>query len=396
MTLNDFFEQIQNQYQNELPFVVYRKHNGTHLKSILQTDTTLHEVVDFNESGFVFAPFNTNNKSVLIPLDEFQSIDLNSVTLGDSDSFIEMHPEFLKSIEEQKEFHLNLVHKAIKEISKGDLKKVVLSRHESLEISNRNSDAATIPLTIFKRLLDTYQSAFVYCWYHPKIGLWLGATPETLLKLEGNRLSTMSLAGTQPYIDTEDVVWRDKEKEEQQLVTDFIVESLQAAVSGDMDSVKSYSSSSGTIQVSETKTVRAGNLLHLKTDISTAFKPQSINLQQIVRNLHPTPAICGLPKTIAEQFIKENEGYDREYYTGFLGELNFKKKTSRNSNKRNVENNAYASVTKVSTLYVNLRCMQLKDDKAIIYVGGGITKDSSAESEWEETVSKSQVIKSVL
>jgi len=112
--------------------------------------------------------------------------------------------------------------------------------------------------------------------------------------------------------------------------------------------------------------------------------------------LHPTPAVCGLPKDAAKQFILKNENYNREFYTGFLGEINIKTSISRNSNSRNVENNAYAAVKTVSNLYVNLRCMQISNQEAIIYVGGGITKDSNVEAEWEETVQKALVIKKVL
>jgi len=112
--------------------------------------------------------------------------------------------------------------------------------------------------------------------------------------------------------------------------------------------------------------------------------------------LHPTPAVCGLPKESAKQFILEHEDYNREFYTGFLGELNCETTIAPRSGRRNIENRAYA-VSRTSTqLYVNLRCMQLKNQQAIIYVGGGITEGSNAESEWEETVSKSLVIKSIL
>ena len=69
---------------------------------------------------------------------------------------------------------------------------------------------------------------------------------------------------------------------------------------------------------------------------------------------------------------------------------------SRNTNSRNVENNAYASIKTVSNLFVNLRCMQISNQEAIIYVGGGITKDSNVEAEWEETVQKALVMKKVL
>ena len=112
--------------------------------------------------------------------------------------------------------------------------------------------------------------------------------------------------------------------------------------------------------------------------------------------MHPTPAVCGFPKQVAKDFILENENYDRAFYTGFLGELNLKQSKTRNTNRRNVENNAYAVVKTQSNFYVNLRCMQLQEAKALIYVGGGITKDSNPEKEWEETVNKTKTIGSIL
>jgi isochorismate synthase len=376
MDSDSFFDKIQKQYDEALPFVVYRKPNESQLKSLLQNDSRLNKNVDFTESGFVFAPFDDKEISVNIPFYSAEYIVFDKVLSSDSEVW-EQKPHMLSmSPEKQKQFHINLVQKAIDKIKENEFQKVVVSRNETIILSNSD------PIAIFKKLLKKYPSAFIYCWYHPKIGLWLGATPETLLKIEGNRLSTMALAGTQKFIDTEDVVWQEKEKNEQQLVTDFIVESLKSSTEG--------------IHISETTTMKAGNLLHLKTDIKAHFKPETLKLKQMIHNLHPTPAICGLPKEKAKQFILDNEEYHRDYYSGFLGELNFKEKTSRNSNKRNVENNAYAAIKNVSNLYVNLRCMQLKGTHAIIYIGGGITKDSSPEMEWEETVSKSEVIKSVL
>jgi isochorismate synthase len=53
-------------------------------------------------------------------------------------------------------------------------------------------------------------------------------------------------------------------------------------------------------------------------------------------------------------------------------------------------------VKTASELFVNLRCMQLKNKQALVYVGGGVTKDSNPELEWEETVNKTQTMMSVL
>jgi len=167
------------------------------------------------------------------------------------------------------------------------------------------------------------------------------------------------LAGTQVYKGTTDVVWQEKELQEQQFVTDFIINNLEKVTKN--------------LQKSTVKTVKAGNLVHLKTVITGNLEQQE--LKNIINVLHPTPAVCGLPKEQAKAFILANENYKRGYYTGFLGELNINTSTS---------------------LFVNLRCMNIDKNKATIYVGGGITKDSNPEKEYEETVAKSKTMKRVL
>jgi isochorismate synthase len=97
----------------------------------------------------------------------------------------------------------------------------------------------------------------------------------------------------------------------------------------------------------------------------------------VIRALHPTSAVCGMPLEAALTFLLNNEPYDRRYYTGYLGELNL-------------------GTDAQTHLYVNLRCMEIKDQMAHIYVGGGITKDSDPELEWQETVAKSETMLHVL
>lgn len=369
---HDFFERLEQQLTDQLPFVAYRKPNSDEVKAMFQLSDKLHKVSDYKESGFVFAPFDDREDAVLIPLDVSETISFSFVI--PAKARIHLSDEEVSS--QGDKHHINLVKKGIDAISHNYLKKVVLSRRETVSLSEAN------PINLFKKLLQTYPTAFVYCWYHPKIGLWLGATPETLLRTEGNRFETMALAGTQLYKGTLDVIWEAKEKEEQQLVTDYVVNNLQPSVDS--------------LNVSEAKTVKAGKLLHLQTEITGTFNFQQSNFKNLLGKLHPTPAICGIPKKSSKQFIIDNEFYFREFYTGFLGELNIQEKKTRNSNRRNVENNAYASVKKVSNLYVNLRCMQIQDNEAIIYVGGGITKDSIPENEWIETVNKTNTMKKVL
>lgn len=408
MPLDQFFEQIEKQLYAKLPFVAYRKPNTSELKAMLQGDDTLHVISDFTESGFVFAPFDSREDAFLIPLNHS---DVLTVPFDQHDfsedeiNFQETVSHSINSIQQaDKQSHIKRVEKGIEGIKEDCFSKVVLSRREVIERVGTN------PIAIFKRLLQRYPTAFVSIWYHPKVGLWLGATPETLLSVSGNQLKTMSLAGTQAFEGSEDVVWKEKEKEEQQIVTDFIVESLRSVISphssvgsipavakaADGQAVSSIQVSNDAIKVSGPKTVKAGNLLHLQTEISMHLKTETSALKPILEALHPTPAVCGFPKEKAKAYIIENEGYPREFYSGFMGELHLKETLKRNTNRRNVENNAYNVQKSVSNLYVNLRCMQIKNQNIFIYVGGGITKDSNAEAEWQETVHKSQIIKSVL
>ena len=351
MNSEDFFESLAQQLIKELPFVAYRKPNLNSLKALLQKNNKLYFTKNFEENGFVFAPFEDKANTVLIPS---ENSDINICDFVISNVGEKSQNGFDKFSSKEKQNHINLVQKGIVAINSGKFKKVVLSRSECVSLADSN------PITIFKHLLSTYPSAFVYCWYHPKVGLWLGATPETLLKIEDNRFYTMALAGTQTYKGILDVQWSKKEIEEQQIVVDYIVSSLQSLAEK--------------MNISKTKTVKSGSLLHLRSDISGYIIEGENYLQLLIKALHPTPAVCGLPRMQSKEFILNNENYNREFYTGFLGEIN----------------------TNTSEIFVNLRCMQLKNNDAILYIGGGITKDSNPEDEWQETLNKAKIIKRVL
>ena len=425
ITSEEFFKELRFQLEKGLPFVAYRKpvvpNSPGVIKAFLQKDPELYSTTDYLESGFVFAPFDEKEPAILIP-GEFS--DYLETTFNNSEtsklSKITDPGNSENSLEKEK--HIKLVQKGIDSIKNKSFKKVVLSRKEIIQIP---ASTKPEPIEIFRDLTEKYPEAFAYIWFHPKVGLWLGATPETLLEVERNRYKTMALAGTQKYEGTLDVNWGEKEKEEQQFVTDSILEDLKPI--------------SNKIEITSPYTAKAGGLLHLKTDISCTdaefrvstdsdseshisgadaefrvssdsdleshisgadaefrVSTEAGNMKKLIMALHPTPAVCGLPKAPAKKFILENENYNREFYTGFLGELNLKKTVQRSSNRKNRENQAYASITKTSALFVNLRCMKLEDNKAVLFVGGGITKDSDPVAEWEETSNKAQTMKRVL
>ncbi|MFI2742330.1 chorismate-binding protein [Zhouia sp. PK063] len=366
-----FFDELLEQLQKQLPFVAYRKPNDKVVNAFFQSDDIAYEVKDFSESGFVFAPFDVNEKTYIIPAKN--AIQIQEILNIEELPFKENSDKEVV-LTEQKLHHQQLVKKGITTILSSSLKKVVLSRSQEIHVSIQ-------PIEAFTKLLQNYPSACCYIWYHPKVGLWMGATPETLLNIDRNRFTTMALAGTQKYLGSLDVSWGNKEKEEQQIVTDAILNELNGKVEG--------------IKTSGAITHKAGTLLHLKTDITGIIK-NTEDIELLVKALHPTPAVCGLPKQIAKQFILENEGYSRKFYSGFFGELNLQKRIERNSNRKNVENSAYAATKNISNLYVNLRCMEVTPQTVKIYVGGGITKDSNPELEWDETVNKTATIKKAL
>lgn len=358
-------ERIGEQFSAKLPFVAYRRPGGDEVRATLQNNRELYTITDFNESGFVFAPFDASAESTIL-LRNHESLR-EICSLGPVGG--EIRKTLGRNQDNDREFHLQLVKKGIAEIGAGLMKKVVLTR--ILEVGTRKS-----PFDLFEDMLINYPTAFCYIWYHPKVGLWLGATPEMFLETENQRLSTMSLAGTQLYQGEETPSWGRKELEEQDMVTQYIVDSLQDKVSN--------------LSISHRESVRAGNLWHLRNIIKGTMKEGELG--EIINALHPTPAVCGLPKELAKDFIVRNERHKRRYYTGFLGELNFKEEIIRPSSRRNQENRAYRTLRNSTSLYVNLRCMEVQGNKVSIYVGGGITKESVPEMEWEETRDKARTM----
>ena len=345
---------IQNQLKKNLPFVVYSKPNSEEITGFFQHNDTLFEVHDFTEKGFVFASFD-GTKTYIVPESESEILhfSLDKKEIAVSENVLSKAGNVAKSDFE------SLVNKGIQAIKNEQFQKVVLSRTEKVEVEDFDMVDA------FKKLVLLYPSAFVYCFYHPKIGNWIGATPEQLLKVTENNFETISLAGTQKDTGSSEILWGEKEKEEQQFVTDYLVSRLENVASA--------------VQFTKPYSIKAGTIWHIKTDVSGVLNSDS-SLKKVIQLLHPTPAVCGLPKEIAKDFILENEPYDRGFYTGFLGELNC------SGTKESIS----------SDLFVNLRCMQIKDSQAHLYIGCGITKDSDPEKEWEESVNKSMTMKKVL
>ena len=340
----DLLEKSEEHLANYLPFVLYRKPGEHSVLGLFQNDDKLQVSENYDTSGFIFAPYESEGPSILTRPDLAISCDFTAINKA--------HKPGLNDEKDglERELYMELINKALKEIQGSDMRKVVLSR--KLEIK-----AVVQPLAVFQEILSLYPNALCYLWYHPKIGLWAGASPEVFLSVKSGKIKTMALAGTQKVRAGQPPAWGIKEKQEQSLVTAYILEALDDLVEE--------------LSASKVESVRAGDLWHLKTTIIASQQRRS--LKDIISALHPTPAICGLPLREAKAFIAQHEQYKRAYYTGFLGELNMGK-------------------SKNTALFVNLRCLQICAESTFIYVGGGITKDSVPENEWQETVDKSEIM----
>jgi isochorismate synthase len=218
------------------------------------------------------------------------------------------------------------------------------------------------PSALFDALCRRYPDAFVSLVAVPGVGTWIGASPELLLHVEGTRLTTMALAGTQASdgrpLDA--VRWGAKEQIEQAMVADYI---------------RTVFAEAGVPDVVERgpHTAAAGSVVHLQT-IFEARLPGPSPLEAanaVLARLHPTSAVCGMPRPQALQFIEAREGYDRGFYSGYLGPVHWDGR---------------------STLYVNLRCLQVRAATASLYVGAGVTAESDPAAEWRETEMKARTV----
>lgn len=257
-----------------------------------------------------------------------------------------------------------LVNRGIKKIAEGYFEKVVPSRTKLVALPDSFDE-----VNLFLKLSKKYPHALVSLVSSAETGTWLGATPELLVSTDSQlRFKTVALAGTKPITpdtDVRTVAWTQKEIEEQALVCRYIISCFKKI------RLREY-------EEHGPKTIVAGNVLHLKTDyevdmIATGFPQLGSTMLKL---LHPTSAVCGMPLQNALDFLLQEEGYDREFYSGYLGPVN---------------------IDHESHVYVNLRCMQiLKDNKANLYAGAGVTIESNAQKEWEETEIKMNTLLNVI
>tara|TARA_A100001015_G_scaffold62367_1_gene68746 strand:+ start:610 stop:1680 length:1071 start_codon:yes stop_codon:yes gene_type:complete len=339
LTQLSFFGEIEKHLKSKLSLVVFRYPNETQLTAFLD-----HNQSPKPKTKFVVSHFESSKHFSIYP-DQSLHTDFLVDEIPSQSKQLEWH-----DLEQKQKNHTSLIIKAINSMQQSPLNKVVLAT--ALECNGLSKS----PIDYFKKILSQYKNTFNYLLFHPKYGLWMGATPERLITMQQSHLTTMALAGTRHLGSSS---WGVKEKEEQGFVVNEIVNTLRKYTS--------YAS----IQYADAKTIRAGQLEHLQTTITAEL---TISPLEAANALHPTPAVGGVPKEMALDFIKTHEQLDRSLYAGFLGVIDQDQ----------------------TELYVNLRCMTIQDYKALVYVGGGITKKSNPQDEWQEVMDKANTMGRIL
>lgn len=352
MTYSELANKAKNSFQEKIPFVLFSFPESKEVHAYFQNSNKKYTTDTFEEWGFVMAPFDSDQTALIIPREHSVCFD---VSLPEVSS----HPTTAIQIPNEnkgKEHHIKMVNDAISEMSTSTTNKIVLSRKKDIKLSN--FDVVTLANQIFTKDYNGLK----YLWYHPETEIWCGTTPETLLNLKGENFTTMSLAGTQTIENGKNPSWTHKEEEEQNIVTHEIFDALHNITP--------------VLKITKPYTHRAGTVAHLRTDITGVIRKKNAKIKKFVDALHPTPAVCGTPFKASKDFILKNEDYSRQFYTGFLGNINCQEDGSR--------------------LFVNLRSMKIANKIATLFVGGGILKQSDAEEEWEETQNKLQTMLKVV
>ncbi|GAB4328334.1 MAG: isochorismate synthase [Flammeovirgaceae bacterium] len=334
--------------------------------------------------GFVVAPFFNEQKAFFLRADWSDAWENEEVTLQEPpvanpslEEFFHKVKTYLSNPPQKTPYHIaekipqitqkedfkKIVTLAVEEMQAEKYQKVVLSRCQNTSLPTDFEVSV-----FFQKLCKTYQNAFISLISIPKIGTWLGASPETLVSTDANGIfRTVALAGTQPKPsdgNLKEVAWKQKEIEEQAMVSRYIINCFKKIRLREFEEIGP-------------RTAAAGHLVHLKTDFivdtqATGFPQLGTVMLSL---LHPTSAVCGMPKNLAQAFILKHEGYERSLYSGYLGVVG-------------IEKNIH--------LFVNLRCLQLHENEAFLYAGAGITADSNPEKEWNETVLKMQTMLKVI
>ena len=417
-------------------FAIYRLPHSDEVVMVEQTDGDAEQLTTISSlngrEGYVVAPFVNSETAPLLLIrpdrvecytdlsllqSRIQPVMTHLHGVGTSAATSMSSPTKETYAIDFANFHSQLV--------SGAFRKIVLARradvtttHSPLDLQGRlPKQELSALIRLFCQACKRYPRMFVSLVATRQSGVWLTATPEVLLESEGGHWHTVALAGTmrlegqQLLSEGEHLMWSTKNIQEQRYVSTYITKCLEQFSTG--------------FHEEGPYTVRAANLVHLRSDFTFSL-PDDSHLGDVLSILHPTPAVCGLPKAATLQFISTNEHSSRLYYSGFMGPLRLsltplpstlnsqlsarppetldqartlnspldpQRRLPKQEQDACPSKNSKHSTTH---LYVSLRCMNIEPTVCHLFAGGGIMPGSTLEQEWQETEAKLDTMLSLL
>ncbi len=251
------------------------------------------------------------------------------------------------------------VARAVERIRSGELEKIVLAREVEVHAPIDHDPAAVIGV-----LREAFPSCYVFAVGRGE-ATFLAASPELLVRREGQRASTVALAGStrrssDPAVDDhlgEQLLHSDKDREENAIVARRIARALRPH-------------SVWVTAEPDPSLVRVANIQHLGAAIRAQLAGP-LGAVELAGLLHPTPAVGGEPRELAGTLIPALEGLDRGWYAGPVG---------------------WTDSVGDGEFCVALRCALLRANVARCYSGCGIVRDSDPAAELAESEVKLQAL----
>ena len=352
-------------------YAIYRLPHTTQAVRLTQSEGQPETTPSYTElsgkEGFVFAPFSPSEDCPILLLkpDRYETFHIDADNNSGSENYT------LHTTSENgngRDTYSGDFARFHSKLCNGEYSKLVLAR-----CSREKNTTTASHEQLFARACRLYPRLFIALVSTPQGGTWLMATPEILLEGKDNTFATMALAGTMRLDDTQlgfdtqgcdpypnTIKWDSKNIQEQEYVAAYIKERINRF--------------SDNIKQNGPYTARAGRIVHLRTDFSFTLHDTG-HIGDVINSLHPTPAVCGIPKDKARRFILDNETDRRKYYSGFCGPLSHNGETH---------------------LYVSLRCMEITEKIFCLHAGGGLLDKSEEQHEWDETEYKMDTMRWVI
>ena len=263
------------------------------------------------------------------------------------------------SLEYGEEEFKEAVKKAKQYIFDGDIMQVVLSQR-------MNRSFKSNPLSLYRTLRSLNPSPYMF-FYHMGDHYVVGASPEILVTLVGEKVTVRPIAGTRPRgaDEHEDI------KLEKELLADpkEIAEHVQLMDLGRNDVGRV--AKTGTVNVTDNMIIeRYSHVMHIVSNVEGEIK-NKLSAIDVLKASFPAGTVSGAPKVRAMEIINELESTKRGVYSGAVGYLGF-------DGDMNVA--------------IAIRTAVIKDNKLYVQAGAGIVADSVPENEWIETQNKAKAI----